>query len=257
MRDELRLSMPSDEAIDAVLRDMMAKEAPANLKARVLARLGDEAIDRALGDLAAREVPASLKARVLTRLDEESIRADRARDERWTLVQPLLRPALGLAAAGLVVATALTAWLLRAPLVLAPENERTGQVGSQPEGSGGQAAPDAQPATRSKGATSDREPSPSPATASAVVTRGPRSATPTRATRLARHTTAWPGAESANGAGEAHDPLAIRQLRVDPLSVSRITIPPIEVTPVEIVPAMSDTTANPPGEPGAESRTGG
>lgn len=256
MRDEPRMNVSLDEAIDAVLRDMMSKEAPAMLKARVLARLGDEAIDATLRGLTAREVPATLKARVMAHLDDEPAGTDRAREERWALVQPLLRPALGLAAAGLVAAAALTVWVLRTPWAPAPGSERPGQVASRLEGSGGNAAPGKGQHAQSGTAVIDRGSASGPSVASVGARRAPRSVTRPGATQSARHTAAWPGAESEVAAGVADDPLAIRQLRVEPLSVSTITIPLIEVTPVEIAPPMSDAP-NPPGGPGAESRTGG
>jgi len=256
MRDEPRTSASLDEAIDIVLRDMMAKEAPLMLKARVLARLGDEAIDATLRDIAAREVPPTLRARVLTRL-EEPTGADRARGERWMLVQPLLRPAFGLAAVALVVATALTAWLLRTPPVPAPGNERAGQVATQPDGAAGRTTAGKGPRAQPGDAVLDRGSSSSGATSSAVLTRASRSVTRPGVTQLAGHTTARSGVESADAASNPDDPLAIRQLKVEPLSVSTIAIPPIEIGPVEILPPVSDAVPGPPGESGAESRTGG
>ena len=256
MRSEPRLDLPLDEAIDIVLRDMMAKEAPLMLKARVLARLGDEAIDATLRDIAAREVPPTLRARVLTRL-EEPTGADRARGERWMLVQPLLRPAFGLAAVALVVATALTAWLSRTPPVPAPGNERAGQVATQPDGAAGRITAGKGPRAQPGDAVLDRGSSSSGATSSAVLTRASRSVTRPGVTQLAGHTTARSGVESADAASNPDDPLAIRQLKVEPLSVSTIAIPPIEIGPVEILPPVSDAVPGPPGESGAESRTGG
>jgi len=257
MRNEPRANAALDEAIDAVLRDMMAEEAPAMLKARVLARLGDELIDATLRDIAAREVPPALRARVLTRLDEEPAGSNRARGERWTLSQALWRPACGLAAAGLVAATGLTVWLFSTPPVPAPGGERVGQVASRPDGSTGRAVAGTGPRAQSGGGISGQAPSSSGTTSSAVATRASRSVTRPKTTQLARHTATRFGAESEDAVSGADDPLAIKPLRVDSLSVHTIAIPPIEVAPVEILPPMSDTTANPPGEPGAESRTGG
>jgi len=256
VRKELRLSVPPDEAIDAVLRDMVAREAPPMLKARVLARLGDDAIDVTLRNIAAEDVPSTLRGRVMARLEEESTRADRAQEKRWTLARPLLRPAFGLAAAGLVAAVALTAWLFRAPWVPSPGSERPGQTARRLEGGGGISATGKGP--QSAGAMTGVGSPSGPSVASVIVSRASRSVTrPAGATRLPRHTTTWRGAESENAAPDADDPLAIRQLRVVPLSVSTIAIPAIEVTPVEIVPPMSDAAPSPPGEPDAESRSGG
>ena len=257
MRKEVRFSVATDEAIDAVLRDMVAKEAPPMLKARVLARLGDEVIDAALHNLAAREVPSTLRARVMARLDEDPVRTLRSRTERWTFVQPLLRPAFGLAAVGLVAATALTVWLSRTPPPPAPVREGADYAANRPDGGSERATAGKGPRARSEGAATDRGSPSGGALASAGATRASRPARPPGVTRLARHTTARSGAESEDAASDADDPLAIRQLRVDALSVSTIAIPPIEVAPVEIVPPMSDAAPNPPGESGTESRTGG
>lgn len=257
MRKEVRFSVATDEAIDAVLRGMVAKEAPPRLKARVLARLGDEVIDATLHNLAAREVPSTLRARVMARLDEEPVRTGRLRTERWMFAQPLLRPAFGLAAAGLVAATALAVWLSRTPPVPAPVRENADYAASRPDGGPERATAGKGPRTQSEGAATDRGLPSGGALASAGATRASRPARPPGVTRLARHTTARSGAESEDAATDADDPLAIRQLRVEPLSVSTIAIPPIEVAPVEIVPPMSDAVPNPPGESGTESRTGG
>jgi hypothetical protein len=240
MREQRRTTVPLDEALDATLRDLMARQAPSTLKARVMARLDAGVVDAALRDIAAHEVPSTLRARVMARLDEEPIGAGTRREGRWVLARPLLRPAAGFAAVGLLAAIGLTAWLVRSSG--APTQGRVPQVAAEAHGRSG--ASKGGPAAPERTATLARDLSVSPA-AEARSRPGPTRAS-TRAARPATRPAEETGEEPAAPVVDPNDPLAIRPLRIDPLAVPTITIRPIEIAPLEIAPPMSDATSGPP-----------
>jgi hypothetical protein len=244
MREQRRATVPLDNAIDTVLRDLMARQAPATLKARVMARLDDGAIDTALREIATREVPSTLRAQVMARLDEEPTVAGTGRSGRWAFVQPLLKPAVGLAAAVLIAATAFTVWVIRVPEGSAPTTvRRPPQVAA--EGHGRSGASKAGPAAPERTATLARDLSVTPG--AEARSRPGAARTSTRAARRVTSPAEETSVEPAAPVVDPNDPLAIKPLRIDPLAVPTITIPPIEIAPLEIAPPMSDASSAPPG----------